>query len=325
MTTAPTRRVAPAATLVIVNERAGGGAMSDRFRRIEHALFDRIGDYEIAFTDRHGHATELTRKALEAGADRVLVAGGDGTVNEAVNGFFGADGRPVRPEACLGLLAGGTGGDLRKTLRIRDMDEALAAVEEGYTQTVDVGRVTFRASADGREVSRYFLNIASFGVSGLVVRQISALRGLPGALAYGAATALSLWSWKNPRVKLTVDDTFEAELPVTTVAVCNGRFFGGGMKFAPDAQMDDGEFEVVALADFTRLELLAMARTVYDGGHVFDPKVIVRKGRVVTATPIRAGGHDPAVLLDIDGEALGQLPARFEIVPSALRLIVPRA
>ena len=304
------------ATTVIVNERAGGGATMDCFRRVEYRLFELLGDFDLAFTESPGHATELVREAIEKGAKRIVIGGGDGTVNEAINGFFDPSGQPIGADTILGLLPGGTGGDLRKSLGIPDEATALTVLEAGHTHPCDVGLLTYRDDR-GNRCRRHFINIASFGFSGTVDRFVSTFSALPGQWAYLAATARALLDYTNPTVKLVIDDHFEAEAPITTVAVANGKFFGAGMKVAPGALLDDGLFNVTILGAMSRLELVGLARSIYDGSHVNDAKVLTRVGKVVEAS------SDEEVPLDVDGEALGWLPARFEMLPAALRILTP--
>ncbi len=304
-------------TLAVVNEHAGGGAMADVFRRLEHPLRDAIGDFDVAFTDMTGHAIGIVRKALSEGYTRIMVGGGDGTLNECVNGFFSDDGEALAPDAELALLSGGTGGDFRKTVGLRSSEDALAALRNGRTQAVDVGRVTFVSPAG--PAARCFINIASFGMSGLVDRNVSAFKQFGGKAAYFGATLKSMWGWRNPRVTLTLDGEPMPPRPIITVAIANGRYFGGGMKVCPDARLDSGVFEVGVLGDLGRIELMLLSRSMYDGTHVYHPKVLMRRAKVVEAMP-EAGQN---VYLDIDGEALGTLPARFELMPAALKLVVP--
>lgn len=301
-------------TIVIVNERAGAGAMADAFRRIERPLEEVVGDFDVAFTDHPGHAIELTREALDDGYRRVLVGGGDGTINEVVNGWFDVDGVPRAADARLGLIPGGTGGDLRKTLGVQSQDDALRVLAADRVRPVDVGRLTYR-TAHGTDAIRYFMNIASFGLSGETDRYVPSFKQLGGKLAYVGATLRALWTWRNPRVRLTVDDDLVADGPICTVAVANGRYFGGGMMVAPDAEVDDGALDVVVLGDLSRLDLVLQTRNIYDGSHLAHPRVTSRRGRRVSAEA------DSVVYMDVDGEALGQLPARFELLPAALPLV----
>lgn len=311
--------------LVVVNEHAGGGQMADIFRRLEHPLHDLLGPFDIAFTDRTGHAIDIVRSALAAGGRKLVVAaGGDGTLNEVVNGFFDpATGLRLSPETKLAVVSGGTGGDFRKTVRISGPDATLAALRGGRTQKVDVGRLVARGP-DGGEVQRWFINIASFGLAGEVDRAIPDFKSWGGKAGYFAATVKSLWRWKNPRVALTLDGEPMPPQPIVNVAIANGRYFGGGMMVAPDARLDSGVFEVTVLGDLGRLELILLTRTIYSGEHVYHPKVKTRRARLVEADPVAGpDGIMPDVFLDIDGEPIGQLPARFTIVPGAIELVVP--
>jgi len=311
--------------LVVVNEHAGGGQMADTFRRLEHALRDLLGAFDLAFTDSGGHATAIVRQALAAGGRKLVIAGGgDGTLNEVVNGFFDADtGARLSPETKLAMISGGTGGDFRKTVRISGPDATLAALRGGRTQRADVGLVVARAP-DGGEVRRHFINIASFGLAGLVDRTIPDFKSWGGKLGYFGATLKSLWAWKNPRVAITVDGEPMPPQPIVNVAVANGRYFGGGMMVAPDARLDSGHFEVTVLGDFGRLELMLLTRAIYAGEHVYHPKVRTRHATDVRAEAVAGpDGVLPEVFLDIDGEPVGQLPARFTILPGAIELVVP--
>lgn len=312
-------------TLVIVNERAGGGAMRNLFRRVEHELVDRVGDFAVAFTESPGHATTLAREALLAGTRRVVVAGGDGTINEVVNGWLDAEGTPLAPDATLAVLAGGTGGDLRKSLGIRDMETALTAMTTGRVRTIDVGRVSYRevAGADGggeRAGWRYFVNIAGFGFGGKVVHSLDAFTAMAGRFAYAAGAARAMLTWRDPLVRLRIegpDGVFETETPIALGAVGNGRYFGGGMEFVPGAELDDGLFHVATIGNVGRLEMLSLFRRVYAGTHISHPAVSMH-----VATRVEADS-DTQVFLDIDGEAIGCLPATFEIVPGVVRVAVP--
>ena len=306
-------------TLVIVNERAGGGAMADIFRRVEHRLADVLHtDFDVSFTAAPGDAIRLAREALQSGMTQLIVAGGDGTVNESVNGFFDLQGQPINPQARLALLAGGTGGDLRKSLGIASMDEALTAIERGKVRTIDLGKLEYCDLESGSPYTRYFVNITSFGLGGLVDRYVARYsKTLPGRLAYVAASVRALMTWKNPRVHMRLDDGWEAEHAIAMVAAANGRYFGSGMRVAPDAELDDGLFDVVVMRDFTRLGVAGLTRTIYKGSHVNHDKVEIRRGRVLEAR------SEQTVLLDVDGEPLGKLPARFELLPKALQVVVP--
>ncbi len=306
-------------TVVIVNPRAQGGAtgrdwphLADRIRKV--VAFDE------AITQAPGDATRLAREALRAGAERVVALGGDGTTNEVMNGFF-EDGKPIAPDAALALLPYGTGGDFRKTVGIsKDFDQAVAVLGADRRRTIDVGRIDLGGDAGGRV--RMFINIASFGMSGVVDRMVNQSKKRFGKLSYLAATTRGMLRYDNRRVKLTFDGVASdsLELTINTVAIANGKYFGGGMMMAPDAELDDGLFDVVAIGDVGVLDMMLSSRALYKGTHLARKEVSARRARVVVAEPANAGD---VVELDVDGETPGKLPATFTIVPSALRVVAP--
>ena len=304
-----------ASDVLIVNPRAGGGAAHTVFRRIEHVIEEVVGEVDLHFTEGPNHATELAHAAAQQGARRILVCGGDGTVSEVVNGLMSGANLGERP--VLVVLAGGTGGDLRKSLGLESVRETLELLQAGRIRTIDVGRVEARHVETDAPFSRHFVNVASFGLGGLVDRHVHAFSALGGRAAYGLATALALWGWKNPLIRMTIegDHPLEVEMRAVTVAVANGRFFGGGMCIAPEARLDDGLFDVTILGDLRRRDLIRAASGLYGDDGLSHPGILSRQGVRVRAE------SDDRVLLDIDGEAIGCLPATFEIEAGALEVV----
>jgi YegS/Rv2252/BmrU family lipid kinase len=304
-------------TFIVVNPRSGNGSVQRRWTAIADTVRRAFGDFEPAFTTAPGDATRLARQALEDGFEMVVSLGGDGTLNEVVNGFF-RDGRPVNPEAALGLIPVGTGGDFRKTLGLaNDVGEAAAALAGRATRTVDVGRLSL-VDAAGAPGTRYYINIASFGIGGLVDHIVNrSSKVLGGRLSFLLGTARAALAYRNQAVRLSIDGHTPLELRINNVAVANGQFFGGGMHIAPRAQLDDGLFDVVAIGDLGALDLALKMRHVYAGTHLDMPKVIYRRARHVQAEPVDAGAK---VLLDVDGEQPGALPSSFELLPGAVRV-----
>jgi diacylglycerol kinase family enzyme len=169
-----------------------------------------------------------------------------------------------------------------------------------------------------------FANIASFGVSGVVDRLVNESGKKFGRLSFAVATARATWSYKNQRVQLIFDGKVNdrVEMTISTVAVSNGRYFGGAMMVAPEAEVDDGLFDVVAMGDFGFGDLVKSGRRLYKGTHLSMDKVTSRRARIVEAEPVEPGA---VVELDVDGECPGRLPARFELLPGALWMVVPGA
>ena len=301
--------------LVIVNPRSAGGRVARRWTALEATLRDALGDFELRHTEAPGHATAICREAIERGTRDLLVLGGDGTLSEAVSGFF-RDGRPVDAGASLGLLPYGTGGDFRRTIELpADLGQAARLIARARPRPIDVGRLRYTRD-DGTSAERYFANIASFGIGGLVDRIVNrGSKALGGRLSFLVGTVRALAQYRNQRVRLGLDEGEPSEVVVSNVAVCNGRYFGGGMKVAPDARIDDGLFDVVVIGDVGLKDFITSGRRLYRGTHLeLDHVQWARAGRV-RAEPARPGDE---VLIDVDGEQSGRLPATFDILPGAL-------
>jgi YegS/Rv2252/BmrU family lipid kinase len=235
------------------------------------------------------------------------VIGGDGTVNEVVNGAAGTD-------AEIAVLPCGTGQDFGRTHGIPSrFDDAVRVALGGETRTIDLGRVECEGAA-----SRFFANVGSAGMSGAVARRANAMtKALGGRATFFYALTREFLAWQNTRVTVELDGGIRREGPMHDVIVANGRYHGGGMKLAPDARQDDGAFDVVLIGDVTKPDFITTAPKLYSGRYLTHPKVeLLRAGTVA----IDAEGALP---LEVDGEPIGTTPARFEVVPSALRLRVP--
>ncbi len=300
----------------IVNPASANGATRKLWGGLEQAIRAEIGSVDASFTDGPNHATDLARKALADGFEMVVAVGGDGTVNEVVNGFFDS-GRPVSPDAVLGVISRGTGSDFIKTMNIPKEIEAAARTLRGRTvKRLDAGRFTSRGP-DGKEMERYFINIADFGVGGEAVARVNnTTKAFGGFVSFLYGTLKTLWAYESKKVRIRIDDDFEVEKPINSVVIANGQYFGGGMWIAPEAKVDDGLFDVIILDDLSFLESLLNIPKLYKGTHIEDPKVEHMRGRRIVAE------SDEEVLIDVEGEHGGMLPATFEIIPSAINVKV---
>lgn len=307
----------------IVNPHSGGGKTGRAWRLMAKTLETELGPIRVHFTGsastpHYLPAAELTRQALRDGAQLVIAVGGDGTINEVVNGFYEND-QAINPEAHLALIHAGTGGDFRKTFNMGDdLETCVKAIFSGNTRQIDIGHLSFIAE-DGREVTRYFANIASFGMSGAVDRAVNVMtwpKLFGGKFAFLWATLTTALLFKPQPVRLITDSGFDEVVNIGTAAIANGRYFGGGMKMAPHAEPDDGFFDIVILRDTKLSDLMGGGGSLYEGTHIDHEKTISLRGTTLTATSV--DGQD--VLLDIDGEAPGRLPARFTILPGAITL-----
>jgi YegS/Rv2252/BmrU family lipid kinase len=308
-------------TLLVVNPQSQNGALGRKWPELGRLIRRELGSFEESFTRQAGDATTLTRAALRDGVEMVVAIGGDGTINEVVNGFF-EDGEPVSPDAALGILPYGTGGDFRKTALIpKDMARASAILARFKTRRIDVGRLDY-SERSGTTTTRMFVNIASFGISGEVDEEVNAAsKWMGGRLTFMLATAKVGLRYEPKRVRLVFDgdDARAVDTTINTLVVANGRYFGGGMFIAPNAELDDGLFDVVSIGDMSFAESIRHGRRLYKGTHLGLEKVHERRARRVHAESIDGS----EVLLDVDGEAPGMLPATFTIVPQSLKLVVP--
>ena len=260
-------------------------------------------------SERPGHLTELAREAA-ASASLLVAVGGDGTVNEIVNGIAGLD-------VELAVIPRGTGWDFVRTYGIpRKLEAAVEVALRGRTREIDLGRASY-LGWDGAEGEALFANVASAGMSGAIAKRANETsKSLGGKVSYAWATFAVFSRWRNDEVTVRVDG-HEHRGRMHDVIVANGRYLGGGMKMLPDAEPDDGRFDVLLIGDLTKRDLLLTLPKTYLGTHLPHPKATSLSGAVVE---VKAPEPLP---VQLDGEQPGTTPARFEIVPRALRLRVP--
>lgn len=295
--------------LVIVNPMAAHGKVGRQWKQSEPRLREKIGSFDTVFTERPGHAEALVRQGLKDGYDHIHIYGGDGTATESISGFF-HNGKAVRPEVLFSVWPGGTGCDFYRGILQPDSFKHRGA--DGIT-LIDVGRLTF-LDHQKKECEKYFLNIASCGISGYVDQLMAKKWKRLGSAGFLLNTIEGLARYKNRRVRIKTDRGDLGERVVRAVAIANGRYFGGGMKIAPDAQLDDGKFQMVILGDIGLADALINTPKIYSGEHMSHPKIETQN---ITWTELTS---DEEVLLDLDGEPLGTLPLRVQIIPAALRL-----
>ena len=324
-------------TFVIANPCAGAGVVKEEWSLVERLLRANLSELDYAFTQGPGHATLLAREALRAGWEMIVAIGGDGTLNEVVNGFYevpdvdkaytrDAEGwiipqdttpTPINPDAVIGLVPLGTGGDFRRTLGLMGgVTESIEHLRGRDTCPVDLGQIGF-IDHSGKLASRYFVNIAAAGLSGLVDKHVnSTWKGLGGRTSFVWATLRAFSQWRNVEVQVRLDDTVEITTPMQNLVVANGAYFGAGMWIAPGARVDDGEFQVVLMGDLSVPESLKVLPQVFKGTHLSSRNISRQSARRVSA---RVTDSAREFLLDIDGEAPGGLPATWHLHPGALK------
>lgn len=312
--------------LVIVNPASASGGTRGAWPRMASDLRSHFGAFAVAFTERSGDGRRLAAEAAGKGTKLIVACGGDGTISEVANGILEAS-----RDAELGILPSGTGGDFCRTLKIPSNTASAARIlRDGRSRQIDAGRVGFVNDHGGHE-TRFFINVASFGLSPEVLARNSAGNSgkwtsalgsnrLRGKLSYAVSTVSATLSASPKDVYLQFDDGPERRLQITEVCVANARYFGGAMKIAPDAKLDDGLFDVVTIGDLGSLQILASASRLYFGTHLRMDQVAHTLARRVLARAVDKNARMP---VELDGELVGTLPATFQVVPRALRVRCP--
>jgi diacylglycerol kinase (ATP) len=296
-----------------VNPASDNGVTGRRWPELAHraAALGLTGD--TLLSERPGHLSELAEQAAHDGAPLVVAVGGDGTLNEVVNGLVRGGGGPE-----LATIPIGTGMDFVRTYGIpHSFEGAVRTAVDGATRSVDVGRVSFRTWA-GAEAERYVCNVGSVGMSAAVAQRANGMsKALGGKATFFYALVRVFLAWQNTVIDVDLDGR-RRSARMHDVIVANGQYHGGAMWLAPEAQPDDGLFDVLLIGDVTKADFATTAPKLYRGTHLAHPKVDLERARVVTV--------DAAEVLpiELDGEQVGTTPARFEIVPGALRVRVPR-
>jgi len=296
-------------SVVIVNPSSAGGSTGEAWPQIASDLRSQYGAFRAVFTKHRGDATTLASDAARKGAKLVIACGGDGTISEVANGILSSG-----KDAELGILPSGTGGDFRRTLEIPSRTrDAARILRIGRTVRIDVGRVSY-LDGNGSEATRYFVGVASCGMSTKVIERVKNNR-------ISFANALLKTAMRNEPVRLVIqlDDSHERHLLVSNLCVANAQYFGGGMKIAPDAKLTDGKFDVIGVGDLSAVKIFTSAARVYTGSHLSMDEVSHALARKIS---VRAADRAADVALEVDGELPGSLPATFQIIPEALRVRV---
>lgn len=297
---------------LIVNPVAGAGRTAKKWPQIMARLrsIDLRFDYDL--TEAPGHARELAKSAASKGYEMVVSVGGDGTINEVVNGLYDAGNLA---EVTLGIISTGTGSDYIRTVGIpRAYHEACHCLKSPRKLAVDIGVVEY--SSNGQRMRRLFANFAGLGFDAEIVKATTQkFKALNGTASYLAGLLSALIFYRNRGVTIAVDGEL-MDGKVCAILVSNGRYGGGGMLPAPEADLTDGLLDVLVIGDLSKPDLLWSLPRLYKGTHLTHPKVTLKKAREIEIKSAEA------VPLQADGELLGELPARFYVLPAALNIAV---
>ncbi len=303
---------------VIVNPMSGNGRTQRAWPTIDRRL-RRLGfDIDFRMTESRGDGLRLGREAVMTGVDEVVVVGGDGSLNDVVNGLFTAThGEP--PELTVSVLPAGTGRDFSRNIGLKSFEHALETLGDGEVRALDVGRVDY-SDVEGTR-SRYFVNAGDVGIgaeTAALINRSSKLLG--GKISYFLGAARTVFTFQGRVAQVRVDGALVHDDKLAMVCMANGRYLAGGMLMAPDASMDDGLFDILVLKDVPKYALLgSLLPSVYLGRHINHPAVTFMRGARIEVT-----APDP-LLFEVDGEQPGTTDIRVTMLPGALRVRMPRS
>jgi len=301
--------------LVIVNPNAGKKKGKKDWKIIQSYLDKYEFDFTAQFTEGQRHAVELTQQGIQKGYRKIIVAGGDGTMNEVVNGVFSQTAVPTN-EITLGMIAIGTGNDWIKLFNIpKRYEQAIQIIKKGQTCVQDAGLVYY-IDDDSTEKSRYFVNIAGIGFDAVVADRTNRLKekGRSGAILYKYSLLISLLRFRSPKVLLELDGKHVTG-EIFSMSIGIGKYKGGGMMTLPNSVIDDGLFDLTVIKKMKRHEVIRSMNKLYNGTILSHPKVEAFKAKRIFLDA------DPRIKLEADGESLGHSPFKFEILQGAVQVI----
>jgi len=300
--------------IAIVNLTAGGGKTKKDWPLISQILKREGIRFEPYFTDRRLHASIIARNKIKEGYSKIIVVGGDGTMNEVINGVF-AQKRIQTTEVMLGMISVGTGNDWARTFNIpSDYEGAVRTIKEQKTFIQDAGLVSYRRN--GKEWKRYFINIAGMGFGARVVERTNHMkeRGKSGPLLYFYNIFYSLVKYRSTSAIIEMDG-ISYNRNIFSLNVGIGKYNGGGMIQVPHAIVDDGLYSVTLIKKMGKLNVLANIKKLYNGNITNHSKVETYMARTLQI-------DGPALLkVETDGESLGHVPVSFQIIPRSVRVI----
>jgi YegS/Rv2252/BmrU family lipid kinase len=299
---------------VIVNPNAGNGKGRKDWEKISAHLRNANISFTVCFTEKKGHAIKLTLEAIAEGFRNIITVGGDGTLNEVVNGVFSNTVCPTT-DVVLSLIPVGTGNDWGRMFGIPlDYEKAVNIIAEKKTLVHDIGLVSF---FNGNEKKlRYFINIAGLGFESVVVKKTNIQKdnGRGGKLIYFYNLLTSLLAYKNTKSEITIDGEI-LHADIFSLNVGNGRYCGGGMRQTPRAIPDDGLLDVTIINGMGKFEIIRNLKILYNGKILQHPKIDGYKCKNIKVT------SEEVMFAEADGESLGRTPAEFSIIPSGIKIV----
>lgn len=302
----------------IINPTAGSGSTRRQLKALTNEIHALDRNARIMLTHHALHAMSLTRETLKSGGTRIIAIGGDGTLNEVINGFFNKDGNAINANASIAIVPSGTGSDfIRGIGRKQALKEAVTFALFGEAKPTDVGVVEAQ-DANGLKVKRFFLNVSSMGLSGLVAGNMKTVTRKFGAkVAYFLSTLQAIRTLKAPTILLTAPDLNLTLENCSLISLANGQYFGSGMKIAPDAKLDDGKLDLITIQDLGAMFFLRHGFRVYNGTHPILSNVHTYK---LDDVLVQSLSKEP-VYVEVDGELFAELPARYSVRKHAVNIV----
>ena len=301
---------------VIVNPNAGRRKGEKDWPEIARLINAANIRFKSVFTQHRIHAIRMARKFVEMGYRNLIVVGGDGTMNEVVNGIFTQSKRPTN-SVTVGLIPVGTGNDWCRMFGIPyDYQGAIDVIKKGKTFLQDVAWVKFTQS--GLEKNRYFANMAGMGYDAMVAEKTNKQKdeGKGGALSYFINIFSSLFKFREALTEVIVDGQEVLKAPVFTMNVGVCKYNGGGMMQLPNAIPDDGNLDMTVITKLSRFTVVRNVMKLYDGSFTRMRQVKTFRGKSIVIN------SKPEVYMEADGESLGHSPFKFGIVPKSLKVII---
>ncbi len=304
-------------TLCIVNPVSANGRTRKRWVQLEGYLTSKGVKFTVEYTDYPKEAIEITREAIRQGYNRLVAVGGDGTLNEVLNGFYNEDKQKLNEDVFLSFIPMGTGGDFARMFDLssnpQKVYEILALAQE---HVIDIVLATY-TNWEGKQESRFFINVADVGLGSNTVHHVNRnSKLLGGFFSFLMGGIYSLLTFRNQDLIVEVDEEEVYRGKSSMIAVGNGSYFGGGMKIAPYAKLDDGLLDIIIVKDLNKLRLLRNLPRIYSGKHLDEPEIDFLLGRKIEII------SEEELLLEFDGETPGIGNIRLEIRPKALKLLL---
>lgn len=302
--------------LVIVNPVSANGKTGKTWPIYESYFLKQGLSLNVKYTSRPNHAISLVREGVNKGYKKIMAVGGDGTINEVVNGLI-EGGNPINPDVKLIVFSQGTGSDYIKSIGISNNPEDIVKIIRGNrVKYFDIGLITY-VTHKGNKETRYFINIADAGIGAETAFRVNqGSKKYGGFISYLNGAIKTIAQYNNKMIKIVMDKDRVFSGRLNSVIVANGEFFGGGMKIAPGSDLTDGLFNVVILGNLSKFEIFSNLIKAYKGEHLTHPKIQVLQGKEVVIE------SEERVLIEIDGESLGRLPAQFKIFERRLPVLV---